>query len=229
VACRYPPLMRAAEFPGWSAMPNVSDCRRFLLLIAPALFLQLQWNIYAANNDGGFVIYPAGPQSGPVVFNHRMHANAGYSCDKCHAARPEKISRITMGEIRQGKACGSCHDGLMKSKSGRQASSIEECGSCHMPAADIVFKLNRMDPVKFSHVKHLAVNPGKKISKQTGLSCADCHPSPFDRDSQSPIGMEVPHEDGGCTLCHNERIRDGKIIFAANTRCLTCHKSDSSQ
>jgi c(7)-type cytochrome triheme protein len=189
----------------------------------------LQWNIYAANNDGGFVTYPAGMQVGPVVFSHIAHENAGYSCDKCHAAGLRKMPNITMAEVRQGKACGNCHNGRTQSASGRQASSIEECGSCHMPAADIVFKLNRMDPVKFSHMKHLAVDPGKKTSKQTGYSCMDCHPTPFDRISQGLIEMEVPHEEGGCTLCHNGRTREGKTIFAANTRCLTCHKSDASQ
>jgi c(7)-type cytochrome triheme protein len=217
--------MRATEFSGWSTMPNISSSCRFLFLIAPALFLQLQWNIYAANNDGGFVTYPAGTQVGPAAFSHRTHENAGYSCDKCHATGLGKMPRHTMDAIRQGKACGKCHNSRTKSATGRQASSIEECSSCHMPAADIVFKLNRMDPVKFSHVKHLAVDPGKKLSKQTGLSCVDCHPTPFDRVSQGPIGMEAPHEEGGCTLCHNGRKREEKTIFAANTRCLTCHQS----
>jgi c(7)-type cytochrome triheme protein len=206
-------------------MYKISYGRRIAFLIALLSGLQS----YAADKDGGFVAYPTGPQSGPVIFSHRTHGNAGYSCDKCHTAGLGKMSRNTMDEIRQGKACGNCHNGRTRSASGRQASSIEECGACHMPAADFVIKLNRMDPVKFSHVKHLAVDPGKKTSKQTGLSCMDCHPTPFDRISKEPIGMEVPHEEGGCTLCHNGRTRDGKTLFAANTRCLSCHKSDASQ
>ncbi len=104
------------------------------------------------------------------------------------------------------------------------ASPIEECGDCPMPTSDIVFNLNRMDPVKFSHVKHLSVDPGK-TAKQTGFSCKDCHPNPFARVSKGPIGMEVPHEEGGCTQCHNGQKRNGITVFAANTRCLTCHRS----
>jgi c(7)-type cytochrome triheme protein len=206
-------------------MYNISYGSRIAFLITLLSGLQL----YAAGKDGGFVVYPSGPQAGPVLFSHRTHGNAGYLCDKCHAAGLGKMPHITMDEMRQGKACGNCHNGRTKSASGRQASSIEECDSCHMPAADIVINLNRMDPVKFSHVKHLAVDPGKKISKQTGLSCVDCHPAPFDRISKGPIGMEVPHKEGGCALCHNGRARDGKSIFSANTRCLTCHKSDAPQ
>jgi c(7)-type cytochrome triheme protein len=95
-----------------------------------------------------------------------------------------------------------------------------------MPVADIVVKLNRMDPVPFSHVEHLAVKPEKTAARSAGFSCDDCHPVPFERVSGGPIGMEVPHETRGCAHCHNGQKRsDGMpAAFAANTRCLTCHK-----
>jgi c(7)-type cytochrome triheme protein len=136
-----------------------------------------------------------------------------------------------MEDIRDGKACGSCHSGRTTESRGRHvASPIEDCGNCHMPAADIIFKLNRMDPVKFSHVKHLSVDLGKKVSNPTGFSCADCHPTPFDRLSKESFRMAVPHENGGCARCHNGRKRNGGLppAFAATTRCLTCHKPTSS-
>jgi c(7)-type cytochrome triheme protein len=95
-----------------------------------------------------------------------------------------------------------------------------------MPAADIVIQLNRMDPVVFSHSRHLKVDAKKKMSSAAGFSCSDCHPEPFERASNSPVGMEVPHESGGCAQCHNGKMRkDGlPAAFAATTRCLTCHK-----
>jgi hypothetical protein len=58
------------------------------------------------------------------------------------------------------------------------------------------------------------------------MTCQDCHPNPFVRISTGPIGMEVPHEEGGCVKCHNGRKVNGKTVFAANTRCLTCHKAE---
>jgi hypothetical protein len=73
-----------------------------------------------------------------------------------------------------------------------------------MPAFDIVITLNRMDPVAFSHIRHLAVDPDKKVSKSGGFSCSNCHPAPFERTSIAPVGMEVPHESGGCARCHRE-------------------------
>ena len=73
---------------------------------------------------------------------------------------------------------------------------IQDCSTCHMPAADIVITLNRMDPVAFSHIRHLAADPIKKTLKSAGFSCSDCHPEPFERISKGPVGMEVPHENG---------------------------------
>jgi c(7)-type cytochrome triheme protein len=198
---------------------------------APAMTLVflvlIQWNSHAAGKDGGFVIYP-GSQAGSVVFSHVVHGkgNAGYSCDKCHASVSENKLAITMESIRNGQACGSCHNGRVKStQGGSTAAPLEECNACHAPASDIVFNLNRMDPVRFSHIKHLSADPVKIVSNPAGFSCRDCHPNPFERVSRGSIGMEAPHESGGCTQCHNGRKRNGRTVFAATTRCLTCHRN----
>jgi c(7)-type cytochrome triheme protein len=184
-----------------------------------------------AEKDGGFVVYPGAPGSeGPVIFSHKIHGiqKAGYSCNQCHASASDKTLDVTMESIRQGKVCGACHDGNTKELHSRSAAaSIQECDACHMPAIDIVITLNRMDPVAFSHIRHLSADSTKKASKPGAFSCNDCHPSLFERNSKGPIGMEVPHENGGCAQCHNgQKRKDGKpAAFPANTRCLTCHKS----
>jgi c(7)-type cytochrome triheme protein len=191
----------------------------------------LQWTGGEAQKDGGIVSYPCNSGAlGPVIFSHRSHGirGAGYSCNKCHNGASTKPLAVEMDEIRQGRACGACHDGSTKGPSSRQAASpVQDCASCHMPAADIVFKLNRMDPVSFSHIKHLAVGTERKTTKPIGFSCSDCHPAPFARVAKGPLGMEVPHEVGACAQCHNGRKRSDGLpsAFAANTRCLTCHKS----
>jgi c(7)-type cytochrome triheme protein len=208
-----------------------SFCRRLAPVMTLAFFVQLQWNADAAKKDGGFVVYP-GAQAGSVVFSHFAHgkSNAGYSCGKCHLEGSEKALHITMEDIRQGKACGSCHNGRTQGPRGGQAASpIEECNACHMPSSDIVYKLNRMDPAKFSHDKHLSADPAKKVLHPTGFSCRDCHPTPFDRVSKGSIGMEAPHENGGCAQCHNGRKRNGRTVFAATTRCLSCHQSSANE
>jgi c(7)-type cytochrome triheme protein len=106
------------------------------------------------------------------------------------------------------------------------AAAVQDCSACPMPAADIVIKLNRMDPVTFSHSRHLKVDRVNKNVNVAGFSCGDCHPAPFERTTLGPVGMAVPHESGGCAQCHNGKKRaDGMpVAFAANSRCLTCHK-----
>jgi c(7)-type cytochrome triheme protein len=190
----------------------------------------LQWHGFAVEKDGGFVAYPGvSGTSGPVLFSHKTHGlrGAGYACEKCHISASTQTPNVAMEGIRQKRACGSCHDGKTKGpRSQKAAASVQDCSSCHMPAADIVITLNRMDPVTFSHTRHLAVNPNKKTLKPSGFPCSECHPAPFERVSRGPVGMEVPHDSGGCAQCHNGKKRaDGMPpVFAANTRCLTCHK-----
>jgi c(7)-type cytochrome triheme protein len=146
-------------------------------------------------------------------------ARVGYGLD------PKKVEDPDL------RACGSCHDGRTKGTRGRLfAASIQNCSACHMPSADIVITLNRMDPAAFSHIRHLGVDPNRRAAKSTGFSCSDCHPALFERASKGPVGMEVPHESGGCAQCHNgQKHSDGMpTAFAANTRCLTCHKPSAS-
>jgi c(7)-type cytochrome triheme protein len=184
----------------------------------------------AAEKDGGFVVYPSASGSvGPVVFSHKVHGiqKAGYACNQCHTSASANTLDVSMEGIRQGKVCGSCHDGKTKGPHGQlAAAAVQDCSACHMPAADIVISLNRMDPVAFSHSRHLRADAKKKISSAAGFSCSDCHPEPFERVSKGPVGMDVPHESGGCAQCHDGKKRtDGMpAAFAATTRCLTCHK-----
>jgi c(7)-type cytochrome triheme protein len=136
---------------------------------------------------------------------------------------------VLLNGISRKHVCDGCHDGQAKGPR-RQitAVSIKDCKVCHMPNADIVITMNRMDPVPFSHLRHLAIDPAKKSNRRSGLSCGDCHPEPFSRATKSPIGMEVPHENGdGCARCHNgQKLKDGvPIAFSATTHCLSCHKS----
>jgi c(7)-type cytochrome triheme protein len=223
-------LAANSKIPGSIKMKSAKTLILALSLVL-AFACLLQWNGCAAEKDSGMVVYPGGARTaGPVAFSHRSHGTrgAGYACDKCHTSASSKALMVTMEDIRQGKACGTCHDGRTRGLQGKAAAaSIQDCDACHMPDADIVITLNRMDPVVFSHARHLSVDSKKKVSIPSGFSCSDCHPIPFERVSKGPIGMEVPHESGGCAQCHTGKKRsDGMpAAFAANTRCLNCHKS----
>jgi c(7)-type cytochrome triheme protein len=204
------------------------------IIAAALVILSVSLTGHASKKDGGFVVYPGNSaNAGTVVFSHRSHSadGAGYQCKSCHSAASGQGLDITMDRIRAGEACGACHDGRTKGPRGRQAaSSVQDCSSCHMPAADSITKLNRMDAVTFSHIRHLGVETGNRYSRPTGFSCIDCHPVPFERGVKGPPRMELPHERGGCAQCHNGRKRkDGMpAAFAATTQCLLCHKPSSS-
>jgi c(7)-type cytochrome triheme protein len=220
------PVMSRHNRVGKSMKLEKASC--FCVMLAIVFLLQFDGG--ASEKDGGFILYPSVSKApGPVAFSHRLHgiSGAGYACDQCHSSASTKALSVTMEDIRQGRVCGSCHNGKTKGpRSQLLAATIQDCSACHMPASDIIITLNRMDPVAFSHVRHLGVDQKKKISNPNGFSCSDCHPAPFERDSKESVGMKVPHENGGCAHCHNGQKRsDGMpTAFPANTRCLTCHK-----
>ncbi len=210
-------MMMAKVLPcAWSAMLA-------LAVLAP-------WSGCAAEKDGGFVVYPkTSGSSGPVVFSHRAHGSgkAGYACDTCHGGASTDALKVSMDAIHKDSVCGSCHDGKTKGPRGQTtAAAIQNCSGCHMPAADILIKLNRMDPAVFSHARHMAAEGKVKTSNLAGFSCSDCHPAPYDLQSKGQTVMEVPHESGGCAECHSGKVRSDGMpeTFAANTKCLKCHK-----
>jgi c(7)-type cytochrome triheme protein len=227
-------------------------CTGLASVLALVCATTLQSKLAAPKKDVGLVSYPSTPGSpGPVVFSHLTHGTrgAGYTCAKCHPDGTAKAPLVTMAGIRQGQTCGACHNGKTKGpRTHGLAPAVQECGACHMPTADIVIKLKRMDPVTFSHLRHLGIDPTRKATKPVGFSCQDCHPVPFERAkgprtsdpsnvnggcailSERPLGMDVPHDEGACAVCHNGQKRSDGLptAFAANTHCLTCHRSPAT-
>ncbi|MCS7278509.1 MAG: cytochrome c3 family protein [Thermodesulfobacteriaceae bacterium] len=72
-------------------------------------------------------------------------------------------------------------------------------------------------PVKgvlFSHKYHVG---------ELGLSCESCHPKLFEMQAlkaqENPdFNMNALYQGKYCGACH-----DGKMAFASNTKCATCH------
>ena len=80
----------------------------------------------------GKIIYKDTKSFAPVVFDHQSHKQAGLGCGDCHDKLFKKKqgsadvnNALTMKSLRQGKFCGSCHDG-------QQAfSASKNCKQCH--------------------------------------------------------------------------------------------------
>jgi c(7)-type cytochrome triheme protein len=193
------------------------------------LMIFATFGVLAAQKDGGIIVYPVSSANlGPVVFSHQSHEDgSGYTCKMCHAGESGNYGTFTMETIRKGQACGSCHDGRVKNpRNGQNIFPVHQCPSCHMPPGDTIIALNRMDPVIFSHRKHLGAQSQDKSIHANGISCRDCHPVPFERSLRRPLGMALPHEKDGCAVCHNggKPKQEMPVAFPATTRCLTCHQ-----
>ena len=67
--------------------------------------------------------------AGKVMFSHDNHVGAvGLKCTDCHDSlyvTKDKHKKTTMAQMRQGKSCGSCHNG-------KKAFDVKgKCDSCH--------------------------------------------------------------------------------------------------
>jgi len=85
-----------------------------------------------ADDAPGEIVFKNTKSFAPVVFNHDTHKSAGVGCGDCHDALFKKKqgstdvdNALTMKALRNGRFCGSCHDG-------KQAfSASKKCKQCH--------------------------------------------------------------------------------------------------
>ena len=93
------------------------------LLLAAALVLVAA--VARATPGTAAVLLYAGAGQGRVVFDGRLHASRGLTCDDCHASRlfaTKKQALLTMDDHGSGRACWACHDGKR---------AFGECAGCH--------------------------------------------------------------------------------------------------
>lgn len=142
--------------------------------------------------------------AGKVVFSHKVHIRQkrmANNCRSCHdAIYPFKQkATYTMADMDKGKSCGACHDG-------KNAFALKECARCHQ-VKDITYAVKATGPTRFSHKKHLAVNP----------DCNACHPALFAAGHNKRSTMAEMKEGKSCGACHN-----GKAAFSID-KCTSCH------
>lgn len=84
---------------------------------------------------------------------------------------------------------------------------------------DILYQLQRADPVIFRHETHV---------NQYKFKCADCHPKIFKLKRQDlKMDREVHGKDLHCGACHDGKKEfNGKKIFSQSTEadCAKCHQ-----
>ena len=102
-----------------------------VLVLGAAFMVAAAGSSFALKKD---IAFKTVGDEGTVVFSHALHTEtAKIKCNQCHPKlfqmRHVDIS-ITMGDIADGKYCGSCHDGT-KAISGIDP---DKCVLCHKKA-----------------------------------------------------------------------------------------------
>jgi c(7)-type cytochrome triheme protein len=144
-------------------------------------------------------------QVGKIIYPHSAHITQ-FTCYECHPKRfkAEKgMNRATMRDMAKGESCGGCHDGST-------AFSVKgDCDICHVGAVDIIFKLNDIGEIKFSHGVHVEI-----------YNCKACHPDIFKAErGANKTTMEDMENGESCGDCH-----DGAAAFSV-ANCVYCHTS----
>ncbi len=160
-----------------------------------------------------------------AAFSHNLHVEEfSLECSSCHsgtftmrkgAAAANKD--FTMASFKEGKYCGSCHNG------DDAFDSSTQCGSCHFPPTEKIVFNKPVKSVVFDHNIHVVKNE---------LACESCHKDVFAMKRGSVEGEEhvLPEDPTAkreylvtlhnkyCGTCH-----DSSQAFGYLTRCTVCH------
>lgn len=88
-----------------------------------ALFCLVAGAASFATGDGKVLLY-GGAGQGRVVFDGRVHASRGFTCNDCHLQlfATRKQARITMDDHSSNRSCFACHNG---------EKAFNNCDQCH--------------------------------------------------------------------------------------------------
>lgn len=160
-----------------------------------------------------------------VAFSHKSHVEEfELECESCHSkiftmkkGTTADIKNFTMSAFKEGKYCGSCHNG------DDAFDSASQCESCHFPPTEKIVFTQPVNAVVFDHNIHV---------KKSKISCESCHKEVFAMKQGTVEGHEQIHSDDPaekrkylealhskfCGSCH-----DSSQAFGYLTRCTVCH------
>ena len=138
--------------------------------------------------------------SGPVVFEHAGHEQAGIACERCHH---DLVSGVSVPA-----RCASCHGVVeaptfKKEHSGRF--SRESCSVCHHYAG------SRRD---WGHDRHV---------KEYGLECTACHHAEPEIE-EIPMNCAKCHEGGAPEGKRRAPGGEHRLADAVHGKCADCHQ-----
>lgn len=106
---------------------------RFIIPAIAIFCLMIQTIPVTHADEGGDIIFKDTKKFAPVLFSHAKHKAAGNQCTDCHDGIFQKRkgsadarNAVTMKAMKQGKYCGTCHNGDKAFKVSRT------CKKCHI-------------------------------------------------------------------------------------------------
>lgn len=158
-------------------------------------------------------------------FSHTAHVEEfELECSSCHSdtfgmkkGTAAANKDFTMAAFKDGKYCGSCHNG------DDAFDSATQCESCHYPPTEKIVFNKPVKSVVFDHNIHVT---------KAELSCESCHKEVFTMKRGTIEGEELVFSDDPaekrkylvnlhnkfCGTCH-----DSSQAFGYLTRCTVCH------
>ncbi len=154
-----------------------------------------------------------------TYFDHSTHTvDLSLDCEACHdslfemeTGAAEANGDFTMQSLKEGKYCGSCHDGETAFH------AYTNCGGCHEVPKDLIVFTKPVKAVIFDHLTHT----------DQGIDCEDCHKEFFkmklsETEEKNDFTMDSIYCDARevkyCGVCH-----DGETAFPSTSRCNVCH------
>jgi len=136
------------------------------------------------------------PPAQPVAFDHKLHAEAGLTCDTCH----QLYDASAKAGLPTANFCMSCHQ-VVKSDS----PEVKKIAQFQQAGGIIPWVRLYETPgfVYFNHSRHIKAE----------VKCAECHGN---TGTVSVSAAEMEFTMAACMDCH--RVRK------ASLDCLTCHK-----
>jgi c(7)-type cytochrome triheme protein len=95
-----------------------------------AIIVVLAFAVAAFAVPPGKTLEFAGGDQGKVVFQGKVHKDAGLKCKDCHPKifkMKKGADKITMDAINKGQFCGTCHNGTKSF----DAKDKANCAKCH--------------------------------------------------------------------------------------------------
>ena len=168
--------------------------RRLLSLSLIGLLATLFLHLTFAQDDS------PKPVQQPIAFSHKLHAESGVLCARCHT----KAETKDQAGIPTAKDCITCHRGFQKDgqTDSTTLQTLAEYEKAHKEIAWVrIYKLPGF--VFFSHKSHL----------QAKATCATCH---GEVQTREVLWKEKATSMASCMNCHQEQ--------KASTGCNYCHE-----